>query len=112
MGPMSDTAASFLPSLEDATDTQNILGASTLVQVFPESALVMMNPGSEFTATSFLPSLEDAILSHCASGNGMWALRQVFPELVLLRSILGPDRESATSLLPSLEDATELNVMS
>ncbi len=67
-----ETATSLVPSAEEATDDQRLLGALVCVQVVPESAEVKIGRGMALpkpplrhaAATSLMPSAEDATEAH------------------------------------------------
>ena len=105
---LPENATSLTPSLEDASEV--IVGKlSSLLQVFPESALLYRPPPN--TPENILLPLPE----HATGPNHVYRLGpayefQVAPPLALLK--MKPSSTPATSVVPSLEIATEVQYLS
>jgi hypothetical protein len=105
MFPPSTTAASLVPSLEDAMPRHCFVlpTEASSVQVAPESVEVQMFPPST-TAASLVPSLEDAMLAQDFVLPTEASTVQVAPESDEVQMF--PPLTTAASLVPSLEEVT------
>src|SRR5205085_996903 len=103
MPPMA-AATSRLPSAEQATERQVLLGTLLEIQVTPASLEVKIFPfePTALAVISFVPSAEPAIE---IKSPPTLLVDQVEPELVERKTVAPP--QTAASLLPSADEAMD-----